>query len=78
MSQTVCSRCLAALTEAEKRRRTLLCHMCEPAWTLQFESTMNEYAVSHHLHQDAAPAAFHETDALATPHPLPDDLQTGF
>lgn len=47
MSQSVCSRCLAPLSEPEKRRHTLLCHLCEPAWALQFENLVNEYQASH-------------------------------
>lgn len=55
MSQTVCSRCLAALSESEKRRHTLLCHVCEPAWALQFESFINEYAHNHPQPASEAP-----------------------
>lgn len=47
MSQSVCSRCTKPLSEAEKRRHSMLCNMCEPAWTLAFENAMAEYAASH-------------------------------
>lgn len=52
MTQTVCSRCIKPLTDTEKRRHTMLCKLCEPAWKLAFESKINELAPL--LHEDMA------------------------
>ena len=57
MTQSVCSRCIKALTEAEKRRKTLLCYRCEPAWEHDLESTVAAY---EHTHPEAL-------DVSATP-----------
>lgn len=48
MTQSVCSRCLKPLSEADKRRHTILCNLCEPVWQLAFEGSMMEYAAAHH------------------------------
>lgn len=52
MTQSVCSRCIKPLTEAEKRRHTMLCTLCEPAWEMAFENKMHELAPL--LHEEMA------------------------
>jgi hypothetical protein len=52
MTQSVCSRCIKPLSEAEKRRQTMLCTLCEPAWEMAFENKMHE--LSPLLHDELA------------------------
>lgn len=58
MTQSVCSRCIKPLTEAEKRRHTMLCTLCEPAWEMAFEHTMSEFV------EDAPEHAAKDKDSL--------------